>query len=119
MRYWLYFYSFKHSTEDAPSSLIDPASSLLRSQHMQVQYEGYELLRELVTRPNCQEQIFVLLVAVLKSIFEPAVSDDARNSKDAQGNASKWASLSSEDQKEKERILAGYVQQAYAAKLVG
>jgi hypothetical protein len=103
-------------TPNAPTSIIEPAASLLRSQHMQVQYEGYELLRELVYRPNCQDTIISMLVSVLKNIFEPSNIDEGhRNGKDAK----QWTIASTEDQKEKERLMAGYVQQAYASKLVG
>jgi hypothetical protein len=105
------------TTENAPTSLIDPASSLLRSQHMQVQYEGYELLRELVTRPNCQEQILTLLIAVLRNVFESQNDEPRQQPKDAPRE--KWANITSEDQKEKERLISGYIQQAYASKLIG
>jgi hypothetical protein len=102
-------------TPTVPPSLIDPAASLLRSQHMQVQYEGYELLRELVHRSNCQDTILLMLVSILRNVFEPSQSDD-RNTKDTK---QQWAVSTTEDQKEKERLLSGYIQQAYASKLVG
>ncbi|KAJ2997386.1 hypothetical protein HDV02_005583 [Globomyces sp. JEL0801] len=108
------------STANVPATLIDPAASLLRSQHMQVQYEGYELLLELVQRPNCQEPIMIILVAILRNVFETNTDESERHrGKDKPATITQWAGLSSEDQKEKERLTAGYVQQAYAAKLVG
>ncbi|KAJ3321908.1 hypothetical protein HDV06_003774 [Boothiomyces sp. JEL0866] len=113
------------STQSVPTTLIDPAANLLRSQHMQVQYEGYELLSELVNRPNCQEPIIVILVAILRNVFDNSTEDtDRHRAGQAQGKETKqtmaqWAGLSTEDAKEKERILSGYIQQAYATKLVG
>lgn len=88
---------------------------------MQVQYEGYELLRELIHRPNCQEPILMTLVTVLRTVFETSNEDgNHRTNKETKpGNVGQWNSMSTEDQKEKEKLLSGYVQQAYAAKLIG
>ncbi len=70
------------TAEIFPPSLIDASATLLRSQHMQVQYEGYELLRELIQRPSCQETIIVMLVAVLRNVYEPIQDDDRHRPKD-------------------------------------
>ncbi|KAJ3270966.1 hypothetical protein HDV01_007296 [Terramyces sp. JEL0728] len=113
------------STQNVPTTLIDPAANLLRSQHMQVQYEGYELLTELVNRPNCQEPIIIILVAILRNVFDNSTDDADRHrgqqsqTKETKQTMAQWAGLSTEDAKEKERILSGYIQQAYATKLVG
>lgn len=106
-------------TPTVPPSLIDPAASLLRSQHMQVQYEGYELLRELVHRSNCQDTILLMLVSILRNVFEQSQSDDGDRHRNTKDTKQQWAVSSTEDQKEKERLVAGYIQQAYASKLVG
>lgn len=108
-----------------PTTLIDPAANLLRSQHMQVQYEGFELLSELVNRPNCQDPIIVILVAILRNVFDNSTDETERHrpgqppAKETKQTMAQWAGLSADDAKEKERILSGYVQQAYATKLVG
>jgi hypothetical protein len=105
------------STESVPTTLIDPAASLLRSQHIQVQYEGYELLRELIKRPNCQDQIIVLLVATLKTVFESIIPEE-NHQKEAKSSGN-WSGVNVEEQKEREKIMSGYIQQAFACKLVG
>ena len=116
------------SADTFPSGLIDASASLLRSQHMQVQYEGSELLRELIQRPPCQEPIITILVSILKMVFETTgeelerrggvVKDNSkRNSVSWSGNQNN--SNTADEQREKERLLCGYIQQTYATKLIG
>ena len=116
------------SAETFPPGLIDASASLLRSQHMQVQYEGYELLRELIQRPQCQDSIITILVSILKMVFESSNEELERRGgviKDSTKRASAvWAgntnnSTTADEQREKERLLCGYIQQTYATKLVG
>ncbi|KAI8928694.1 hypothetical protein BC831DRAFT_397109, partial [Entophlyctis helioformis] len=113
------------SISTVPAGFIDPTMSLLKSPHIQVQYEGYEILRELVTRTALQDPILLQLISILRNIVDDG-SDDTndsdrhrRNKMDQKGLVGQWTGMSSEEQKEKDLITSGYVQQAYAAKLLG
>ncbi|KAL2917982.1 hypothetical protein HK105_202396 [Polyrhizophydium stewartii] len=112
------------SIPSVPSSFIDPTMGLLRSPHIQVQYEGYEILRELLNRTPLQDPILLQLIAILRNIVDEGsdeVGDDRhrRNKMEQKGLVGQWGAISAEEQKEKDLITSGYVQQAYAAKLLG
>jgi hypothetical protein len=101
-------------------ALVDSGIILLKSTHLQVQYEGYELLQELMKIANLQDQIIHSLISVTRqSIEENAESTDFqkynRNQPDRLGQ---WG-MPLEAQKEKERMISASIQQAYACKLLG
>eukprot|EP00842_Homolaphlyctis_polyrhiza_P001433 jgi/Hompol1/2290/HPOL_002889-RA len=108
-----------------PPSFIDPTMGLLKSPYIQVQYEGYEILRELLSRPMLQDPILLQLIAILRNIVDESSDDtnDAdrhrRNKIEQKGLIGQWGAISAEEQKEKDLITSGYVQQAYASKLLG
>ncbi|KAI8910321.1 armadillo-type protein [Gorgonomyces haynaldii] len=105
------------------ASLIDPVAHLLRSPHLQVQYEGFELIQELTKRPALQDPIITHLISIMRNIVEDNSEEQAeerhrRNAAPLDPRITHWG-MSLEDQKQKELVMAGYVQQAYAAKLIG
>lgn len=51
-------------------TIIDPAANLLRSQYLEVQYEGFELLQELIRRPNLQDLVIIHLISILRNIVD-------------------------------------------------
>ncbi|EGF80626.1 hypothetical protein BATDEDRAFT_24394 [Batrachochytrium dendrobatidis JAM81] len=112
------------SIPNVPLNFIDPTLALLKSPHIQVQYEGYEILKELITRPPLQDLLLTQLIAILCNIVDDKtddVSDDRhrRTKSDQKGLVGQWNEISVEEQKEKQVIMSGYIQQAYVAKLLG
>lgn len=111
------------------SNIIIPTANLLRSPHLQVQYEGYELLQELVKRENLQDLIIVHLIEIMRNVVNDGseekeasmlnvMLDVHRRTATSDARMQQWG-MSLEDQKEKENIIAAYIQQAYASKLIG
>lgn len=92
---------------------------------MQVQYEGYELLKELVHRPECQDAIIVNLISILRMVYENTGDDSDRRATNKEpikkGPSVLWNNNAhaSDEQREKERLLCGYIQQTYALRLIG
>ncbi|KAJ3149763.1 hypothetical protein HDU89_003520 [Geranomyces variabilis] len=111
-------------------SIVEATIMLLKNPHIQIQYEGYEILRELATRPALQDVIIVQLIAILKTSVEDTsaedLPDDRRRRAKADAKpaaaANQWGGSlvkSDEGKAQSEAISAGYMQQAYAAKLLG
>ncbi|KAJ3175178.1 hypothetical protein HDU87_006413 [Geranomyces variabilis] len=111
-------------------SIVEATIMLLKNPHIQIQYEGYEILRELATRPALQDVIIVQLIAILKTSVEDTSAEDLpedrrrRAKADAKpaAAANQWGGSfvkSDESKAQSEAISAGYMQQAYAAKLLG
>ncbi|KAJ3163194.1 hypothetical protein HDU86_002363 [Geranomyces michiganensis] len=111
-------------------SIVEATITLLKNPHIQIQYEGYEILRELATRPALQEVIIAQLIAILKTSVEDTSAEDLpedrrrRAKADAKpaAAANQWGGSlvkSDEGKAQSEAISAGYMQQAYAAKLLG
>ncbi|KAJ3091523.1 hypothetical protein HK102_000269 [Quaeritorhiza haematococci] len=94
---------------------------------------GYEILRQLIKRPNLQDNIMMQLINILKipvGEIESELVEDRRNWQKPSDENGKGASnllqslLSSSGQKAElskpsETLTSTYVQQAYAAKLLG
>jgi Family of unknown function (DUF5578) len=59
-------------------TIIDPTANLLRSPHLQIQYEGFELLQELMKRQNMQDLIAVHLIGIMRNVV-----DDGQDEKEA------------------------------------
>ncbi|KAI9355923.1 hypothetical protein DFJ73DRAFT_823950 [Zopfochytrium polystomum] len=107
-------------------SIVDATLSLLKSPHIQIQYEGYEMLRELVQRPNLQDAILTQLINILKTQVDDSaeeVNDDRRRrAQKGEGKtltANQWNGITIQDDKPWDGTLSIYIQQAYAAKLLG
>ncbi len=50
--------------------MIDASLSLLKNSKVQVQYEGCELIKELLKRPNLQDLVLLQLITILKIVTE-------------------------------------------------
>ncbi|KAJ3192141.1 hypothetical protein HK101_006976 [Irineochytrium annulatum] len=115
------------SIQTIHTSVVDATLSLLKNPHIQIQYEGYEILRDLVYRPTLQDNVLIQLIATLKNSYDDAgdeVADDRRRrgQKGNEGktlNANQWSTAMKADEKVTDGMLATYIQQAYAAKLLG
>ncbi|KAJ3188935.1 hypothetical protein HDU85_004651 [Gaertneriomyces sp. JEL0708] len=109
-------------------SIVEATIALLKSPHIQIQYEGYEILRELITRPPLQEAILSQLILILRTSIED-IQDDAPDERrrrqrtgDGKTFGGQWGGglvPKSEDKAFNDSITSGYIQQAYAAKLLG
>ncbi|KAI8844425.1 armadillo-type protein [Chytriomyces cf. hyalinus JEL632] len=109
-------------------TIVDAALTLLKSAHIQIQYEGYELIRELIQRPNLQDIVLIQLIQLLKTVtsddsFEENDDRRRRGTKAADGKTlqanSQWATSLLPDERPSDSVLAVFIQQAYAAKLLG
>ncbi|KAJ3057110.1 hypothetical protein HK097_000574 [Rhizophlyctis rosea] len=109
-------------------SIVEATIALLKSPHIQIQYEGYEILRELIRRPPLQEVILAQLISILKVTVEDVQEespDDRRRRQKAVSEgktltAGQWGFAKGDEMKaQSETTAASYVQQAYAAKLSG
>ncbi|KAJ3332209.1 hypothetical protein HDU76_000982 [Blyttiomyces sp. JEL0837] len=108
-------------------SIVEATLSLLKSPHIQIQYEGYEMLKELVQRENLQDSILTQLIMVLKTPVDDVmdeINDERRrrNQKPTEGKtltANQWGGMMVTEEKPSDAMLAAYIQQAYAAKLLG
>ncbi|KAJ3014746.1 hypothetical protein HKX48_004984 [Thoreauomyces humboldtii] len=108
-------------------SIVEATVALLKNPHIQIQYEGYEILRELFSRTSLQDVIITQLITILKTSVEDTQEDlpeerrrRAKGEKSLGGN--QWGNLipkGDEGKAQSESIAAGYMQQAYAAKLLG
>lgn len=74
-------------------------------------------MRALLASTNCQESIIQLLVTILRYVFESA-TEEARPKESKPVKMLQWNGLGEDDMREKERLLSGYIQQAYATKLI-
>lgn len=114
-----------------PNSIIESGISLIQHTNVQVQYEGYELLKELIQKATLQDVIIKELVAILRII----VKDDedevdgiifkcnviARQRRTKSGIDNKLTTggwLKNQPKEDQKQIQSIYVQQAYAAKLL-
>ncbi|TPX63104.1 hypothetical protein SpCBS45565_g06834 [Spizellomyces sp. 'palustris'] len=111
-------------------SIVEATIALLKNPHIQIQYEGYEILRELIKRPLLQDVILSQLITILKTCIEDVqeeTPEDRRRrpkpmSEGKTLNAGQWGGFvpkSDEMKSQNEAIASSYVQQAYAAKLLG
>ncbi|KAJ3015788.1 UNVERIFIED_CONTAM: hypothetical protein HDU68_012565 [Siphonaria sp. JEL0065] len=89
---------------------------------------GYELIRELVKRQSLQEVVLIQLIRLLKFVPTEDLLDDnddrrRRGPKGGEGKTlqanNQWATSMLSDEKPSDSMLAIYIQQAYAAKLLG
>ncbi|KAJ3397106.1 hypothetical protein HDU92_000806 [Lobulomyces angularis] len=113
----------------AHKGIIDAGLVLLKSSFIQIQYEGYELLKDLVKRPTLRDQVIGCLIAILRIPGEDVVDTTDKNKvvkkpKTAEKNWQLGMGLNNSDPgekkgQEKEAFLSIYSQQAYAAKLLG
>ncbi|KAJ3281685.1 hypothetical protein HDU79_010575, partial [Rhizoclosmatium sp. JEL0117] len=109
-------------------SIVDATVGLLKSPHIQIQYEGYELIRELVKRSTLQDIVLMQLIQSLRNVPTEDLLDDnddrrRRGTKAGEGKTlqanNQWATSMLSDEKPSDSMLAIYIQQAYAAKLLG
>ncbi|KAI9143984.1 armadillo-type protein [Paraphysoderma sedebokerense] len=105
-------------------SIVDATVGLLKSLHEPIQKEGYELLRDLMQRPNLQEAIIFSLIGILASNATiDDVEDDWNDTHDYGRKVGKFK-LGLETNKENVSLLsdasvAAYIQRSLAAKLLG
>ncbi|KAJ3074392.1 hypothetical protein HDU98_011367 [Podochytrium sp. JEL0797] len=107
-------------------SIIDATVGLLKSPHIQIQYEGYELIRELVKRQTLQDVVLIQLIQLLKFAPTEELVDEndgkRRGQKGGEGKTlqatTQWGTNGSAEEKPSDGMLAIYIQQAYAAKLL-
>ncbi|KAJ3107537.1 hypothetical protein HDU97_003842 [Phlyctochytrium planicorne] len=115
------------SIQSIHSSVIDATISLLKSPHIQIQYEGFEILKELVFRPNLQDTIIIQLINILKTSQEDSSEEinEGQRRRGVKGNdgktltANQWGGVLKTDEKVTDAMLATFIQQAYAAKFLG
>ncbi|KAJ3218229.1 hypothetical protein HDU67_006338 [Dinochytrium kinnereticum] len=115
------------SIQSIHTSVVDATISLLKSPHIQIQYEGFEILKELVYRPTLQDTIITQLINILKTPFEDSGDDmsEDRRRRGPKGNdgktltANQWGGMLKSDEKVSDAMLATFIQQAYAAKFLG
>ncbi|KAJ3124126.1 hypothetical protein HK100_011355 [Physocladia obscura] len=109
-------------------SIIDATISLLRNPHIQIQYEGFELLKELVKRQNLQEIALTQLIQILKlsptdELMDENTEDRRRRvQKSSEGKtlqANHQWKVAANEKPPSDGMLAIFIQQAYAAKLLG
>ncbi|KAJ3083340.1 hypothetical protein HDU99_010807 [Rhizoclosmatium hyalinum] len=89
---------------------------------------GYELIRELVKRSTLQDIVLMQLIQSLRNVPTEDLLDDnddrrRRGTKAGEGKTlqanNQWATSMLSDEKPSDSMLAIYIQQAYAAKLLG
>ncbi|KAJ3416526.1 hypothetical protein HDV05_001263 [Chytridiales sp. JEL 0842] len=115
------------SIQNIHLSIVEIAIGLLKSPHIQVQYEGYEILRDLISRPSLQETILTQLISLLKIQADDALDEineerRRRAQKGSEGKtltANQWGGMLMLDDKPTDMMLGAYIQQSYAAKLLG
>ncbi|KAI8848748.1 hypothetical protein BC829DRAFT_443531 [Chytridium lagenaria] len=116
------------SIQSIHASVVDATISLLKSPHIQIQYEGFEILKELVYRPSLQDTILTQVISILKIPVEDMtedMSDDRRRRGGKGGNdgktltANQWGGMLKSDEKVTDAMLATFIQQAYASKFLG
>ncbi|KAJ3044224.1 hypothetical protein HDV00_002902 [Rhizophlyctis rosea] len=109
-------------------SIVEATIALLKSPHIQIQYEGYEILRELIRRPPLQDVILAQLISILKITVEDVQEESPEDRRRRQKAVSEGKTLTAgqwgfgkgdEGKSQNETTAASYVQQAYAAKLLG
>lgn len=127
------------TVKEYPVRLIVSCTDLLKSQHIQLQFEGYELAKELVKINDYREDLLFVLVSILKIVFE-SKCDGQQSLKTTEFiNAKNWdeegsiQAVITESEKnpilvkidisqnhlEMKRIFFGHSQQYYVAKLIG
>ena len=104
-----------------PLTIIESSVNLLKHSHLQVQYEGYELLKELIQRPILHDTIVKDLIAILRIAVNDETDDSMGRRTKALGEGKlmtsmMWSSNAAKD--DPKAIQSIYVQQAYAAKLL-
>ncbi|KXS17112.1 hypothetical protein M427DRAFT_30594 [Gonapodya prolifera JEL478] len=112
------------------TSIIEGTLSLLKHSHTQVQHEGYEILRELIHHQDLQDTLLTQLISILKTPVTYTSQDDSAEGSGSGPSGEDLAAatlFSDVAEQTLERsgpvvapgVLACYVQQAYAAKLLG
>ncbi|ORX63491.1 ARM repeat-containing protein [Anaeromyces robustus] len=109
-------------------SIVEAISSLLKSKYIQIQYEGYEILLELMKKPNLQDIIIKHLCETLKITTE-TIDDNEENDKKWKEtkpnnehqdiNESSTLIVNNNGKEKSDTILHIFIQQSYAAKLLG
>ncbi|ORX52517.1 ARM repeat-containing protein [Piromyces finnis] len=108
-------------------SIVEAISSLLKSNYIQIQYEGYEILVELMKKPNLQDIIIKHLCEILKVVTETIDDNmDESNKKWKESTTEEKVNLSNEENhplimnnKDSDTAVHIYMQQSYASKLLG
>lgn len=113
-----------------PNSIIESGVNLIQHTNVQVQYEGYELLKELIQKAALQDIVIKELIAILRIIVKDEEEEaDGMISKslyigrrrnksalDSKLTSGGW--LKNQPKEDQKQIQSIYVQQAYAAKLL-
>ncbi|KAI9199221.1 uncharacterized protein BJ171DRAFT_570610 [Polychytrium aggregatum] len=111
-------------------SVVEITIGLLKSINIQVQYEGYEILRSLSERSALQDVVIQQLIAILKISVDDYIEDmnEARGRRqkgqqEGAGGGASWQGMLTKSEetakKQNDALMSTYVQQAYAAKLLG
>ncbi|KAI8805672.1 hypothetical protein BJ742DRAFT_855795 [Cladochytrium replicatum] len=115
------------------ASVVDATITLLKSPHIEIQYEGYEILRVLAARPTLQEPLLNQLINVLKIHVEEVQDEDVevadrrrRGKSISMGEGGKGGGITglqlggkNEEAKPNENLASAFIQQGYAARLLG
>jgi hypothetical protein len=89
-------------------SIVEAAVGLLRNSFYEVQYEGGELIKELIKLPDLQEPILTQMIQRLKTIVDHSHDDNKNRENWNENHIIK-----------NDGLLASYTQQANCAKLLG
>jgi hypothetical protein len=106
-------------------SIVEAVSSLLKSKYIQMQYEGYEILLELIKKPNLQDIIIRHLCEILKVVTDAFDdnTDDTEMKWKGESEDSKYKKNSTPSllntKESSDTTLHIFIQQSYASKLLG
>lgn len=110
------------------SSLVDTCVGLLRSMHIQIQYEAYEILKDLMGRTMLQDIVMQQLIAVLRTSIDDRAGNantggHKNKAEDSHDRTAGWKGILTQSdetsKKQSDALTSIYIQQAYAAKLLG
>lgn len=97
-------------------NIVDGALTLLKSTLVHIQYEGYELLKDLATIDSIQDSLLVSIITILKI---PGANVDPTAEKKIGKDKNRTKETIKQSQQDSTEMLTVYIQQTYASKLVG
>eukprot|EP01135_Chromosphaera_perkinsii_P000407 Nk52_evm54s78 gene=Nk52_evmTU54s78 len=110
------------SLQQINAQIIEPSLSLLKSQHLEVQYEGCELLKGLCSQGSLQQAILSSLIALLKPNMDDVFVGDENEGENAEGGGIHVNIRKKEKRSRNEGAKAippEFLQQSTAAKMLG
>ncbi|KAJ3125739.1 hypothetical protein HK098_008261 [Nowakowskiella sp. JEL0407] len=105
-------------------TIVEAIINLLRSPHLQIQYEAYEILRDLVRRPPLQDGILNQLILILRTPIDDGQdenNDDRRRRNKINDNklSGSFGLHGKDGDKAMDYLQSIFIQQSYAARLLG